>query len=784
MITMFDQRALRGLSSNEAAERIQRYGYNQIPEERSHVLLTFLRKFSGPVPYMLEGTLILQLLLGKTMDAAIIALVLLVNGIISFAYERKAQDSLKLLQQKLTIQARVLRDGKWRLLETRELVPGDIVRLRVGDIVPADLQLLNGHIAVDQSSLTGESALHEVEKGRQAYAASVVRRGEGIAEITATGMQTTYSQTAKLVQGAKSGSQGDAFVQKMVAYLMGLTAVLVVIVLAYGLITQMPMMDILLFTLALLIAAIPVSLPVTFTLATAVGSRELAEHGVLTTRLSAIKEAAGMDILCSDKTGTLTKNELTLVAMQSYHGYSKAELLRLAALACDAATHDPIDLAIVKAARKAKLLKRLAKRLEFVPFDPTTKRTEALVRRPKKKRPMRVLKGAPVVIRTLLRNDVDISADVERLTAGGNRCIAIAKGRAGKAPKLVGLLAFQDPPRKDAAAVVGALHELGVQVMMVTGDGPATASMIARKIGIPGEVGSAAILQDEELLDVDNLEINIFANVYPEDKYKLVKALQKAGHVVGMTGDGINDAPAIKQAEIGVAVNNATDITKSAASFVLTDPGLKDMLAAVIVGRRIFQRMWTYTLNKIIKTIHMGLFLTLGLLFTGALIVRPTYILLVVLANDLVSMALTTDRVRPSPKPDRWRIRPMVASGIVMAVAWVIFSFGVYFVGQEQLLLGNEQMQTLIFVMLVMVAQANVYLIRERYHFWNSRPSQWMLLATGVDLLVVSWLALRGILMASISLPLLLGVIAASALFAFMLDWLKISVFRHYALSE
>jgi len=395
-----------------------------------------------------------------------------------------------------------------------------------------------------------------------------------------------------------------------------------------------------------------------------------------------------------------------------------------------------------------------------------------------------VMKGAPSVIGKLIRDEIDISADVERLAAAGNRCIAIAKGRQGKHLKLVGLLALQDPPREDAAGVVSALRELGVQVLMVTGDGLATARMIAQKIGIAGEVGSADLLQSDMDANTKNLmDINVFANVYPEDKYKLVKALQKAGHVVGMTGDGINDAPAIKQAEIGVAVNNATDITKSAASFVLIDPGLKDMLAAVVVGRRIFQRMWTYTLNKIIKTIHMGLFLTLGLMVTGTMVVRPTYILMVVLANDLVSMALTTDRVRPSPRPDHWRMRPMVGSGLVMALAWLAFCFGLFFVVRDGLVLGGEQLQTVIFVMLVLVAQANVYLIRERSHFWNSRPSQWMLLATGIDLVVISVLALRGILMTPIGLPLLLALIGATILFAILLDFLKVKTFHHYGLS-
>ena len=763
---------LKGLTRSEVEVRRQQYGANELPEVRPRLFRLFLSKFWGIIPWMLEATLLLQLALGKLVDAFIILIMLLVNAIISFGYERKSQNSLALLQQRLTIQTRALRDGEWKLVVAQELVPDDIVRLRVGDIVPADMRLLEGHIAVDQSMLTGESEFVELAPDGTAYAASVIQRGEGIAQVVAIGMQTSFSKTANLIQAAKSSDHGDIFVQKIVTSLMGFTGILVVLLLVYALIAHLAFMDTLLFTLALLIAAIPVSLPVTFTLATAVGARELARHGVLATRLTAIKEAAGMDVLCSDKTGTITQNALTVAAVRPYHHFTKKKLLRLAALASDDATHDPIDVAIVNAARDAELNYGKSKRIEFTPFDPATKRTEAMIAKGKKH--IRVLKGAPYIIDQMIQGKVEYAADVEQFATAGNRCIAVAVGKGDKALKLAGLLALQDPPRDDSAAVITRLQALGIRVVMITGDSLATARNIAQRIGIGGEVGTAEELRQN--FENAAAKLDVIARVYPEDKYRLVQAFQEAGHIVGMTGDGINDAPAIRQAEIGIAMSNATDITKSAASLVLTAPGLQEIVAAVEVGRSIFQRILTYTLNKIIKTFHLGVFLSLGLLLTGALIAQPTHILLVVLTNDLVSMSLTTDRVRPSAKPDRWQVRPLILVGLVTASGWLLFSFGIFFFGRDVIQLSMGQLYTLVFLMLVCVSQANVYLVREKRHFWNSLPSWQMLLATTIDLIVVTLMVAKGILMMALVPGVVLGVFAATLLFMLGLDFVKVWV--------
>ncbi len=770
--------SLRGLSTQEAEARLLTYGLNQLPEEkRRSPLVRFVLKFRGVIPGILEITMLLQLALGKITGALVILVMLIVNAVVGFFYERKAYNSLAALQQQLRVDARVLRDDAWKLIPAQQLVPGDIMRLRAGDIIPADARVISGHIAVDQAALTGESHLIERDAGDITYAASNVRRGEAIVEIEATGTNTSYSQTAKLIQSAKSTDHGDAFVQRIVMYLMGLTLVLVAAVSVNAAVLHLPFTDTLLFILALLIAAIPVSLPVTFTLGTAIGARTLAQRGVLATRLNAIKEVAGMDVLCSDKTGTITKNELAVVATHAYNGFSRSKLLRLAALASDEATHDPIDLAIRDAAEATKPHYNKAQRLEFTPFDPATKRTEALIdRSDEAKKQIHVIKGSPHIISDMVEQDVDLGQTAEQFAANGDRCVAVAAAKVGKPLKMAGLLALQDPPREDSAAVIRRLQALGVRVIMITGDGLATARSIADQVGIHGEACTAEALQGN--FEAAAPLYDVFARVYPEDKFKLVQALQHAGHVVGMTGDGINDAPAIRQAEVGVAVSNATDITKSAAGLVLTTAGLAGLLAAVEVGRSVFQRIFTYTLNKITKTFHLGLFLTLGLILTGSLFVQPIHILLLVLINDFVSMSLTTDNVRPSSQPDRWRAAPLLAIGLIMAIGWLFFSFGVFAFGRDVLLLSTAQLETLMFLMLVCVAQANVYLVRERQHFWRSRPSKWLLLASAFGFCLTIIFVLRGVFMMPLDGVIMLQMFWVTIAFMVVLDYLKVGAFR------
>ncbi len=558
-----------GLSSAEAAERLSKFGPNALPERRRHPLLAFLARFWGPVPWMLEVAVILELVLRKTPEAIIIAALLVFNALLSLLQESRAHNALALLRSRLEVQARAMRDGVWQTLAAQDLVPGDLIHIRMGDLVPADLRVTEGLATLDQSALTGESLPVQVENGETVYSGTTVTHGEATGEVTATGTRTFFGKTAELVATARTASHLGALIFSIVKYLIAFDAALIVVLLVYAPLAGLPLSEMLPFVLILLIASVPVALPSTFTLATALGSRELAEKGVLVTRLSAIEEAAAMDVLCADKTGTITENRLEVAVVTAFSLQTEDEVLRLAALASDEATQDPIDMAILTLADTRGLAPGADEGRTLKPFDPASKRSEALIATPQG--PMRVIKGAPRAVAGLSVQEPGLDAEVERLSSLGHRVLAVASGPQ-EPLVLAGLVALRDPPRKDSSGVLQKLRELGLRIVMITGDGLATAKAVASEVGIYGDACLADSLgkQGSEV----GSDCGVIAEVYPEDKFHVVEGLQRGGHVTGMTGDGVNDAPALKQAEVGIAVAHATDVAKAAASLVLTNPGL------------------------------------------------------------------------------------------------------------------------------------------------------------------------------------------------------------------
>jgi H+-transporting ATPase len=768
--------ALMGLTTHEAAARLEQYGPNMVAEARAHPWLAVLGKFWGPVPWMLELAVLLELVLRKPLEAGLITALLLFNGAVSAVQEHRAQEALTLLRQRLAILARVRRDGQWQQVPAPQLVPGDVIHLRVGDVVPADVRLGTGQLLLDQSALTGESLPVECDPGGTAYAGTTARRGEATGEVTATGSRTAFGKTAELVRTAQATSHLERIILQIARYLAGLDLLIIGAVVLYALLAHLPLAEMLPFALVLLIASVPITLSPTFTLSAALGTVELSHRGVLVTRLSAIEEAAGMDVLCSDKTGTITQNQLRVAALQPSPPQTADDLLRLAVAACDEATQDPLDLAILAAARERGLEVPLGARLSFTPFDPSTKRSEARLRQGAQI--MHAIKGAPQVVAELAHVPwSQVAPAVEALSAQGFRVLAVAAGTE-PALQLVGLVAFHDPPRPDSRQLVQHLQELGVRVLMVTGDSEATARTVAQEVGLGARACSLATLREGGQRDLGACDL--FAGVFPEDKIHLVQALQRAHHVVGMTGDGVNDAPALKQAEVGIAVSNATDVAKAAASMVLTAAGLGNIVAAVETSRRIYQRMVTYTLSMSIRKIMLPLFLGLGLLLSGVFVLTPALLVLLIFANDFVTMAITTDQVSPAPTPARWAIRPLVLTALSLALVLLVLSFGVFWLGQSWLRLALPAVQTMIFVWLVFSSQATVYLVREPRHFWHSRPSRWVLLSSLADVLVVSLLAIRGWLMAPLAPWLIAVLLALSGLYLVGTDGVKIVLFRRY----
>jgi H+-transporting ATPase len=764
-----------GLTSAEAAARLKQHGLNRVEEERRRPVLAFLSKFWAPVPWMLEATVILEILVHKRDEAIIISVLLLVNAVLSFVQENQANHALQLLRSQLKVQARVLRDGRWQLLPAEQLVPGDVIHLRLGDLAPADVQLLDGLVQVDESELTGESLPVEKAAGAPVYAGSRLKHGEADGQVTATGSHTYFGKTADLVKTAKTASHLQEIILAIVKYLVALDGALVAALLIYAAVTHLPWAEVLPFALILLVASVPVALPATFTVATALGALDMSHHAVIVTRLSAVEEAAAMDVLCTDKTGTITQNRLSVGEILPVNGRSTDEVLRMAALASDDSTQDPIDLTILAAAREKKLLHAVPARIRYIPFDPSTKRAEAVYDGAGGK--LRVVKGAPDALVRIARADGTVSEEVAQLASRGDRVLGVAGG-TDSTLEMYGLLGLEDPLRDDSKALVDELKSLGVRTIMVTGDGAATARAVSTEVGIGDRVGSVANLQDGLAAAADHYDA--FAGVFPEDKFRLVAELQKEGHIVGMTGDGVNDAPALKQAEVGIAVSNATDVAKAAASMVLTESGLGGIVRAIETGRKIYQRMLTYTLNKIIKTFEIAIFLSLGVMLTGTFVVTPLLVVLLLFTNDFVTMSIATDRVSFSSKPDRWDIRTLMMTAGTLSAFVLVLSFAVFFAGRDYLHLPLRQLQTLVFLMLVFTGQGNVYLVRERGHFWSSRPSRWLMISSVADVIVVSLMATRGILMAPIAWGQVGGLLLVVLAFLFVVDGAKIRVFRHF----
>jgi H+-transporting ATPase len=695
---------------------------------------------------------------------------LIFNAALSYFQEGRAQATLAALKSRLALNASVLRDGAWKTVPAAELVCGDLVKLSLGGVVAADVHLTGGSVQLDQSMLTGESLPIEAGNGFDTFAGALVRRGEATAVVTATGARTKFGRTAELVRTAHSVSTQQKAVLKIVRNLAIFNSVVIVAMGIYAYAHALPWSEIAPLLLTSVLAAIPVALPATFTLAAALGARALAKQGVLPTRLSAVDEAASFDVLCSDKTGTLTRNELSVTSIRPMRGFDEAHVLGLAALASSDGGQDPVDAAIHSAATH-KPASDLPKLATFVPFDPGKKISEATAI-DGKLGSQRIIKGAFTAVIALAAPSPAAAAIVDELEKQGFRVLAVAVGSPA-AVEVVGLIALSDPPRADSSALISELQTLGVRTVMVTGDAPVTAAIVAHAVGLNGAVCPPGKLPDQ----IKPQDFAVFAGILPEGKYDLVKAFQKSGHTVGMCGDGANDAPALRQAQIGIAVSTATDVAKSAAGVVLTDAGLGGIVAAVKEGRITFQRILTYTLNSVMKKILQVLLLAVGLVMTGHAVLTPMLMVIVMITGDFLAMSLTTDRVRPSKTPNSWQIGKITTAGVILGACFLAFSTAILAVGKFQLHLGTQALQTLSVVGIVFGSQATTYVIRGRGQLWGLRPSIWLVLSSVADVLIISALAVWGIAMTALPIAIVASEFAAAIGFGLVLNVLKIPVF-------
>ena len=747
-----------GLSQTEAEKRLTQYGPNELEEKKTNLLLKFLSYFWGPIPWMIEVAVILSAVARHWPDFGIILVLLLANAVVGFWEEHQAGNAIAALKATLAIKARVKRDGKWTTPAARDLVPGDVIRLRMGDIVPADARLLDGDaVEVDQSALTGESLPATRKSGEAVFSGSIVRQGEIGALVYATGTNTYFGKTADLVQGADTASHFQRAVLKIGNYLIVLAVVLVVGIVGVAIFRGDPILTTLQFALVLTVAAIPVAMPTVLSVTMAVGARLLAKKKAIVTRLVAIEELAGVDVLCADKTGTLTQNKLSLGDPFGVNNIPADQVIIAGALASRADNNDTIDLAVLGGLKDKDALKGYQIG-HFQPFDPVHKRTEAAVTGSDGKA-FKVTKGAPQVILALSANAAEVKAAVDKavneFAARGFRALGVARADGDAEWQFLGVLPLFDPPRDDATSTIATAQQMGVKVKMVTGDALAIAQETARKLGMGANILDARSLgeaKDEETAAVsDSIEnADGFAQVFPEHKFRIINALQKRGHIVGMTGDGVNDAPALKKADCGIAVSGATDAARAAAAIVLTTPGLSVIIDAIKESRKIFQRMNSYAMYRIAETLRVLLFMTLSILVFNFYPLTAVMIVMLALLNDGAILSIAYDNVHYKDQPEAWNMRLVLGIATVLGVFGVASAFGLFYLGERVFHLDRQHIQTLMYLKLSVAGHLTIFLTRTRGPFWSIRPAKVLLFAVFGTQLVATLIAVYGLFMVPI----------------------------------
>jgi H+-transporting ATPase len=777
----------KGLSSSEAEKRLQQYGPNEIQEKKANPLKKFLGYFWGPIPWMIEAAVIMSAVIQRWTDFGIIFTLLMVNAIVGFWQEHKAGNAIELLKQRLAIKARVLRDGKWQEMPAGELVPGDIARLRLGDIIPADVKLIDGdYLLTDESALTGESLPVEKHLSDVGYASSIVKQGEMNALVVNTGTRTFFGKTTTLVEEAKTPSHFQKAISKIGDYLIFLAIGLVIVIFLVSLFRGQNVLDIIQFALVLTVAAIPAALPAVLSVTMAIGAIALAKKEAIVSKLVAIEEMASMDVLCSDKTGTITKNALTLGGTKPYAKFTENDVLLFSTLASREEDQDPIDKAILA---KTKSTPAISDRIDhikvtsFRPFDSVVKRTEATVQGENGSQ-FKVTKGAPQAILALAEDKKPITdkltEDVNEFAKKGYRALGVARTNRENKWQFAGLIALFDPPREDSAQTIKTAQSMGVSVKMVTGDHIAIAKEISSQVNLGNDIVLPVAFLDKPDSQAQRVveEAEGFAEVFPEHKYRIVELLQEKGHVVGMTGDGVNDAPALKKANAGIAVEGATDAAKSAADLVLTKPGLSVIIDAIKESRKIFQRMTNYGTYRIAETIRVLLFMTAAIVIFKFYPVTALMLVLLALLNDLPIMTIAYDSVKYSDKPEKWDMRTLLGIATFLGIIGVFSTFGILYIGLMVLKLNPLVLQSFIYLKLSVAGHLTVFVARTKGPFWSVKPAKPLLFAVIATQLVATLVTVYGILLPAMGWGLALLVWGYALSLFVITDFAKVRLYK------
>lgn len=774
-----------GLGTQESRDRLSEDGYNEIEEKRTNPFRKFLGYFWGPIPWMIEIAAIISAFISHWDDFWIIISLLSINGIVGFFQERKADNAINLLKQKLAIIARVKRDGKWIQVPAKELVAGDVIRIRLGDIIPADVKLFDGdYLLVDESALTGESLPVEKSVSDVGFSGSVVQKGEMNALVVSTGMRTYFGRTATLVEKAKTKSHFKKALIKIGNYLIVLAVGLVGLVFLVAMLKHESLFETLQFSLVLMIAAIPAALPAVLSVTMAVGATLLAKKQALVSKLAAIEEMAGVDVLCADKTGTLTKNDISVAELVTFDKFSESDVLLFARMACREEDKDPIDNAIISRSNSLNDAHNYEsfKTISFTPFDPVAKRAEVTLEDHTGNK-FKVSKGAPQVILALVLNKEVISSKVENsvsaLASNGFRALGIAKTDSEGNWEFVGIVSLYDPPREDSKETIENARSMGLDVKMITGDHIDIAKEIAKELDL-----GTNILLSSQIVDKDDKEsqdiietADGFSQVFPEHKFKIIELLQANGHIVGMTGDGVNDAPALKKADVGIAVYGATDVAKSAAHIVLTQPGLAVIIDAIKESRKIFQRMNNYAIYRISETIRVLFFLVLSIIAFSFYPITALMIVLLAILNDIPIMTIAYDNVRISTRPERWNMKKVLGIATGLGIIGVVSSFILLYIANSVLEIPHEPLQSLIYLKLSVSGHLLFFAARTRGHFWSVKPDRRLFFAIITTQMIATIITAQGILIPPIGWTMALFVWGYSAIEFLAVDFAKIPIY-------
>lgn len=773
-----------GLSEDEADKRIKYFGYNEIEERKKKTLLNFFKRYWGPMPWLLELAIVLNVILKHYTESGVIFLLLTINAVIGYMQSQNSQKAVEMLKNKLEIKAKVLRDSKWIFKKAKDIVPGDIINIKLGDLVPADVSIISGEISADESALTGESMPKNLHQSDIIYSSSIVKRGEAKCVVVNTGANTYFGKTVELVKIAKPKSKQEELMISIVKYMMylGIAASIIVSIYAYYL--HKDIMFIISFIVVFLIGAIPVALPAVLTIVQAVGALELSKKGVLVTRLDSIEDAASIDIFCFDKTGTITQNKLSVIDIKAFGKYNKDDVIKMAALASKEEGMDAIDLSIINYSKSMEVNFDEYEQISYTPFNPANKKTEAIVK--SNGTNFKIIKGAAQTIVDLCMEIDKITLDkvnkaIKGFSQKGSRTIAVAISEEDHI-KLVGLLAIADPPRTDSKNMIAEIKKLGISTIMLTGDSIAIAKEIAEQVGIGNRIIRASDLEglshEKQMSQIK--ENNGFAEVYPEDKFKIVKLLQHSGHMVGMTGDGVNDSPALKQAELGTAVSEATDVAKASASIVLTKPGLSEIIDTVKISRKTYQRMLTWVINKITKVTEVVILFTVGFFWLHDIVISLLGMSLLVFANDFVTMSIANDNVKSTDYPNKWHIKNITLSSLILGVCFALEDLFIIFIGLKYFHLGFDKLRTLVMLSLVFNTQFRILIVRERQHFWSSIPNKNLLIINITTIIGFVLLGILGVFIPNLQMTEVFILLGIAAIFMICIDFFKYYLFKKF----